>query len=132
MTDGVDILRLGFKECVWDFKINPKTKHYYGGYHLFYDLKKRWLEFKVSEVMLGTVAKYEDTIKYLMDFHDNGPFTLKIQRADIPSDDFLEVDGTNESYQVAIKKDGIRDVHKISKGHQDVYQIGLLLLEQAG
>ncbi len=124
-TDG---LKLFFQKLTWSWKFKPKIKHFAGNSHMGYSLGKKFILIKVKDILFETETELEDTLKYIDDWSDSAPFTCKVQKNSDGS--FVELDGTNESITV-LQKDIGNNEH-ISPGDQDVWKIGMLILEQAG
>lgn len=130
ISDGSDTIYAMFVQLKVDIKISPTIKHYSGPTNFGYSLLKRHWVFKFTKVLLEDHTDFSNFIDYVLDWQDSAPFTLKVKRADAS---YIEFDGDNTSYTVMVAKDGIRDIEKLSKGDQDgPYQIGMLILEQAG
>ncbi|MFW9872561.1 MAG: hypothetical protein ACFFG0_05610 [Candidatus Thorarchaeota archaeon] len=128
ITDGSDELRLMFEECKIDIMTNPTIKHYAGGSNTGYTTGKRWLEFKVRNIWLTSSSNFNNFSKYTLSFQDSGTFNIQIKRDS--SGNYVTIDD-NDDWDVMVKQNGIKDMQKISFGDQQIYQIGLLLLEEA-
>lgn len=129
LDDGSNVLKVMFEECKYDFIFNPTIKHYSGGAHTGYSLGKKWLEFKVRNIWFTTHTKFALFTDYITDFQSGGVFELKIQRTVAGA--YIEIN-EDTAWNVMIKKNGCKDMTKIGIEDEQIYQIGLLLLEESG
>jgi len=128
LISGSDTLKLFFQKLTWDWKFQPKIKHFASNSHMSYSLGKKLIVMKVKGILFEDESDFEDTLKYIDSWSDSGPFTVKVQKNSDGS--FVELDGTNESI-LMMQKD-IKNNEHVSPGDQDVWQIGMLILEQGG
>ena len=129
LYSGSDYLKLYFDECKVDWKLSPKISHYAGEAGMMYDIKKWYLIFKCFKVWATSAANFASINEYLRIWQAAGTFTLKIVREGV-SNTGIKFDGTNETYTVAIAKDGVKDMQKISRGTQEYFNIQMLMLEE--
>ena len=129
VDDGSDSMRLMFEQCKIDWFLEPTIKHYAGGAHSGYTTGKRWLVFKVINIWFTTHTKFDDFTTYITSFQDDGAFELEIYRN--TDSDKLQIDG-NDSWDVMIQKHGIKEMQKYGFENEQIYQIGQLMLEEAG
>jgi hypothetical protein len=127
--DGTDSMRLMFEKCKIDWFMEPTIKHYAGGSHVGYTTGKRWLVFKVENIWLTSSSNFDTFTTYITSWQDDGPFDLEIYRD--TSSNKITIDG-NTDWDVMIQKNGLKDMQKIGFEDEDIYQIGLLILEEAG
>ena len=131
LHDGSDGFKLYVETITMDWKFNPKISHYAGKTHLFYNLEKEWYEWKCKNIYLTSHTNFSSVMDQLKDWMaDSQELTFLTQRNS--GGNYIEWDGDNTSYTVAIAKDGLKGAEKISPGDGDVYVIGLLILEQVG
>lgn len=128
LSSGSDYLKLACKVVKWDYAFNPKLTHMVGEINFGYDLKKRWVVVKAFAVLFSDSDSIEDTISYLKQWNEDGPFTLELIKNN--SDDKLKLDGDNTSIEVFAT--GLKAGEKVSPGNQTIYKIEMLTFEQGG
>lgn len=129
VSNGTDIMKLACVKIKWDYVRNPKITHTEGGYHMGYDLLKKWIVIKVSKILFKTYAHRKTALDTLNSWQDSGPYTLKIQRKS--TGQFEEWEGSNTSLSV-LSTTGFRDIEKLSNRNQEVYSFGKVIFEQTG
>ena len=129
LSDGTDILKLFVETFKFKYIKKGTIKHYDGGINLYIPVHKSYLIAVAEGIWLDSVAKVENYQKYIKDWLDSGTFTMKFQYESGGS--YLELDGDNESYNVAVKND-LGEVEKVSNGDQEYFYVDKLILEQAG
>lgn len=130
VSQGGDSMRVYFETVKVDTKNEPTISHYPFRSHLFYTTQKRWEVFKFKNVSFDNHTEFSLFIDIIWDWQAIGTFTLKVERDDIGTG--IEWDGDNQTYEVAIPKGGVRGKEKIAPDDGGPYQIGMLILEQAG
>lgn len=130
LTDGVDYLKLACVEIEHDIMVDPKIEHYFGGTHTGYDLGKKWLVVKISQIKCKSHTDFSTIIDTLMDWQAAETITLSIVRN--TSNNKIELDGDNTNFPVLIAKPGLKGLKKTSPDNQDRYELGSLKFEQIG
>ena len=128
LYSGADYLKLYFDKCEVDWKLNPKISHYSGGAGMMYDTQKWWLVFKCFDVWATSAANFASIQEYMRTWQKAGTFTLKIVKD--AANNGIKFDGTNQTYTVAIPKDGVKGMSKVSRGTQEYFNIKMMLLEE--
>lgn len=130
LTDGTNTMLVPYEELKVDEISNPTFKHYAGKNHMFYDLRKTWLVFKVKGIHFTSHTNFSSFQDYIKDWQAAGAFTLKVRRNSTPN--YAEWDGDNTSYTVAVAKNGKKGSEHISPADGDIWKISMLVFEQAG
>jgi hypothetical protein len=130
LADATNSMLVYFEECKVDWKTNPTSRHYSGGGALRFTNKKQWWEFKVKNIWLTSHTNYSNFIDYLKDWMNTSPYTITLRVIRNTGGSYIEWDGDNTSYTVAVKKDGLRDAQKVSPHDGDIYKIGMLIFEE--
>ncbi len=130
LSDGIDTMLLFFKVCLATFMFKPTIKHYSGDSHIGYSLSKRWLEWKIENLILENHSDFSTFVDTIKDWQAADPFTLKVKRS---AGSYIEFDGDNTSFTVMVQQPGLQQMEKKSPGSQDgPYYIKFIKFEQAG
>ena len=96
---------------------------------MMYDTQKWWLVFKCFDVWATSAANFASIQEYLRSWQAAGTFTLKILKEGTTFTG-IKFDGTNETYTVAIPKDGVKGMSKVSRGTQEYFKTKMIILEE--
>lgn len=137
VSDGSDYLKVQCEKIWYWLVIEPTIKHYNNEGHMFYDLKKRYWMILAEGIWLKTHTDWKDFQKYLLDWHDDGPFYVRVHNGDPPILNTTEVEFYDAGSYVkvlsmAIAKNGLKRGSKQSVGTQEYWKIESVMFEQAG
>ena len=129
LSDGTDIMMLACREISYDIIRDPDINHDVGALSYGYDMGEKWIQIKVSGIILKTEANKNTFVDKYNSWLDSGLIYLKIQRN--TGGAFDKLDGTNTRVEVLSPK-GLLGIQKIAKENGVIYEIGKVVFEQSG